>query len=105
MGRDGWLLDAAQARRRLEQMQHPDVEYAQEEISGRPHCSDCGEPITYKAVGTRCLACRTVKPKPRVCGVSGCGLPARANGRCRRHVHGDDEWWGWPARPMKRGRR
>lgn len=58
-------------------------------------CSRCGGALPDGCVEPDCPDCRRHRRRAtprRLCGVSGCTGTARSNGRCRRHVHGDD-WY------------
>jgi hypothetical protein len=93
--RNDWLLEAAALRRQEEQSESPaDDNRDPWALKGPPRCANCRELMSDRSMGPLCSACDPA-PEPRTCGVSGCERPAGANGRCNRHVHGDDEFWGW----------
>lgn len=87
------LVDAALRRRQEEQVEAP-VDDGRDPwaIRGPVRCVCCREPMDEGTVDLRCPLCR-VPRRPKACGISGCNRPARANGRCRKHVHGEDMGW------------
>jgi hypothetical protein len=92
------LVEAAARKRQKEQLDHP-AEDGRDPwaISGPERCA-CGAELGLGALGRKCNVCRRHPRRHKACGIEGCSRPARANGRCRRHLHGDDQWWGWPGK-------
>lgn len=84
-----WLLEAAARARQEEQAEAPanDPQIDPWAIQGRARCIRCRNPLNRSTVGLFCDECRP-SPRPRVCAITGCRRPARANGRCRKHLHG-----------------
>lgn len=106
---DTRLLEAAQRARQSAQMDsvsraHLDAPDSWA-IRGAARCTGCGGELDAGTLGRRCDECdperahrHVPERKRRQCGIDGCHRRARANGRCRKHVHGDDEWYGWAVR-------
>jgi len=97
---DTRLLEAAQRLRQGEQVASPrQIRLDAPDswgIAGPDHCLRCGGELDMGTLERHCEGCRSlIRPAVRTCGIDGCCSKARANGRCRRHTHGDDEWWGW----------
>jgi hypothetical protein len=108
---DWRLLEAAQRNRQAAQMRsvsrvHLDAPDSWA-IAGPSRCTECGAELALGTIGQRCEACdpetahRHIPGRPRKqCGIDGCRRKARSNGRCRKHLQGDDEWYGWSARAV-----
>jgi hypothetical protein len=104
---DGWLLRAALERRQEEQLEQPTDDGARdpEAIVGPLRCEKCGGLLVSlhgpasagrDNTGRLCRVCWEIGWRVRrPCLIEGCHRPARSNGRCRKHTHGDPEFWGW----------
>jgi hypothetical protein len=94
--RGNWLLEAAMAQRQSEQNDNP-TEDGRDPWAMRgknPRCAKCRIPMDEGCLDPLCSSCRPKPHRPKLCGIEGCDRKARANGRCRKHLHGDPDFDG-----------
>jgi hypothetical protein len=84
--RDGWLLEAAAARRQAEQFESPADDGVRDPwaISGPNLCGKCGAELDRGTGELNCERCRILARPPR-CPVPNCRRPAGSLGLCRFH--------------------